>query len=560
MLLPGIRRWWYDPEQVAEQSSADYRGSLGRYALYGEIAAGGMATVHLARLLGPVGFARTVAIKRLHPHLAKDPDFVAMFLEEARLAARVRHPNVVATLDVVSDDGELFLVMEYVAGESLSRLVRKARERGERMPPRYAVAIMSGALEGLHSAHDAKTEKGQPLGLVHRDVSPQNVHVGVDGVPRLLDFGIAKATNRVQETRTDQIKGKVAYMSPEQLAKGSIDRRADVYSASVVLWETLTGERLFKADDVPSLVYAIINEEVQPPSSVVLDLPAGLDEIVMKGLSREADDRWESARDMAAALEKVLRPAPAREIGVWVHSIAGDALDWRQELVHRIESETSSSMPPPMRLDSPSSPIEVSSGVVPTDTSPGDGRDEAPTISNENREVAEDERATLLGERHPSTRTATTSIADDRSEFHGRSRIGLATMVLVGVLLVGGGVLFGMRWIQMSPDPIPVADPVPSSTAPAESESAIVIGVRAPPTTSASAANTGATPNTAPATGGIQFAPVVRGTLPTASVRGTPRPFPVAPASAALPPGECDNPFTVDGRGIRHPKPQCFKR
>ena len=198
---------------MAEQSSADYRGSLGRYALYGEIAAGGMATVHLARLLGPVGFARTVAIKRLHPHLAKDPEFVAMFLEEARLAARVRHPNVVSTLDVVSDDGELFLVMEYVAGESLSRLVRKARERGERVPPKYVIGIMSGALEGLHSAHEANTEKGQPLGLVHRDVSPQNVHVGTDGVPRLLDFGIAKATNRVQETRTDQIKGKVAYMS-----------------------------------------------------------------------------------------------------------------------------------------------------------------------------------------------------------------------------------------------------------------------------------------------------------------------------------------------------------
>ena len=550
---------------MAEQSSADYRGSLGRYALYGEIAAGGMATVHLARLLGPVGFARTVAIKRLHPHLAKDPDFVAMFLEEARLAARVRHPNVVATLDVVSDDGELFLVMEYVAGESLSRLVRKARERGERMPPRYAVAIMSGALEGLHSAHDAKSEKGQPLGLVHRDVSPQNVHVGVDGVPRLLDFGIAKATNRVQETRTDQIKGKVAYMSPEQLAKGAIDRRADVYSASVVLWETLTGQRLFKADDVPSLVYAIINEEVQPPSSVVEDLPAGLDEIVMKGLSREADDRWDSARDMAAALEKVLAPAPAREIGVWVHSIAGDALDWRQELVHRIESETSSSMPPPMRTDSPSSPIEATSGVVSTDSVP----DDRETINNEDmRASADDERATLLA---PSNRTPAPSVndrndrndRDDRGEERGRSRVGLATMVLVGVLLVGGGVLFGMRWIQMSADPS-AADPVVPSSAAAgpESESAIVIGVarNAPPGASAGA-NPSAIPTGANAPlGGSQVVPVVRGPLPTASAPRLPfRPF-VPPASAAPPLGECDNPFTVDARGIRHPKPQCFKK
>jgi serine/threonine protein kinase len=534
---------------VAEQSSADYRGSLGRYALYGEIAAGGMATVHLARLLGPVGFARTVAIKRLHPHLAKDPDFVAMFLEEARLAARVRHPNVVATLDVVSDDGELFLVMEYVAGESLSRLVRKARERGERVPPRYAIGIVSGALEGLHSAHDAKSEKGQPLGLVHRDVSPQNVHVGVDGVPRLLDFGIAKATNRVQETRTDQIKGKVAYMSPEQLAKGAIDRRADVYSAAVVLWETLTGERLFKADDVPSLVYAIINEQVRLPSEIVPDLPPGLDAVVMKGLEREAENRWSSAREMAAALEKVLQPAPAREIGEWVHSIAGDALDWRQELVHRIESETSSSIPPPMmRRDSPV-PREVTSGVVAT--ADDDGRDQAPTLSNEDRGA--DERETLLA---PSNRLLAPSIYedaheldDDRDADQGRPRIGLVAMAIGGLVFVVGGVLFGMRWVSTDPTAAvtPVTPALSSMPAtPAESESAIVIGEsqRNPP---AVAATLVAPPPT--------MAPAVTAVAPTTRPRGNPTAAPAAP-----PRDECDNPFTVDARGIRHPKPQCFNK
>ena len=554
---------------MAEQSSADYRGSLGRYALYGEIAAGGMATVHLARLLGPVGFARTVAIKRLHPHLAKDPEFVAMFLEEARLAARVRHPNVVATLDVVSDDGELFLVMEYVAGESLSRLVRKARERGERVPPRYAVGIVSGALEGLHSAHDAKSEKGQPLGLVHRDVSPQNVHVGVDGVPRLLDFGIAKATNRVQETRTDQIKGKVAYMSPEQLAKGAIDRRADVYSAAVVLWETLTGQRLFKADDVPSLVYAIINEEVQPPSSVVPDLPPGLDAIVMKGLERESEKRWSSAREMAAALEKALAPAPAREIGEWVHAIAGDALDWRQELVHRIESETSSSIPPPMRRDSPVNPIEISSGVVAADMP--DPRGENITINNEDR-YSDDERETLLansGER--SNRTPAPSVLRleqglfdaDHDDERPRSQLGLIAMGIVGLVLVGGGVLFGLRWMQVS-------DVVPSSgsgngdtTAKAASssdESAILIGAArnapgggtatAPSATGSASAGTAAGTGTAAATGST--APRATAAVPT-GIRRVPTP-------TASPHDDCENPFTVDARGIRHPKPECFKK
>ncbi|HVH42600.1 MAG TPA: serine/threonine-protein kinase, partial [Labilithrix sp.] len=324
---------------MAQQSSADFRGTLGRYSLFGEIASGGMATVHLARQMGPAGFARTVAIKRLHPHLSKDPDFVAMFLEEARLAARVRHPNVVATLDVIDEGSELFLVMEYVVGESLSRLVRKTREAGKRVPPRFVVGIVCAALDGLHAAHDATSERGVPLGIVHRDVSPQNVHVGLDGVTRVLDFGIAKATNRVQETRTDQLKGKVAYMSPEQLAKGAIDRRADVYSASVVLWEALTSARLFQADDVPSLVYAIMNEQVRPPSSIVPNLPKGLDEIVMKGLDRRAENRWSSAREMAVALEKVLAPAPTRDIGEWVRDTAGDMLAWRIELVRRIESK-----------------------------------------------------------------------------------------------------------------------------------------------------------------------------------------------------------------------------
>jgi serine/threonine-protein kinase len=538
--------------------------------LYGEIAAGGMATVHLARLLGPVGFARTVAIKRLHPHLAKDPEFVAMFLEEARLATRVRHPNVVTTLDVVSDDGELFLVMEYVAGESLSRLVRKARERGERVPPRYAVAILSGALEGLHSAHDATSERGQPLGLVHRDVSPQNVHVGVDGVPRLLDFGIAKATNRVQETRTDQLKGKVAYMSPEQLARGAIDRRADVYAASVVLWETLTGERLFKADDVPSLVYAIVNEKVRRPSEVVPDLPPGMDEVVMKGLEREAENRWSSAREMAAALENVLAPPPAREIGEWVHAIGGDALDWRQDLVHRIERETSSSMPPPpMRHDSSASPTEASSGIVPTyaDEAPA----QAPTSFEKDRELDPDDESSLA----TIMRTPAPSVLDDGRE-PARSRIGLVAMAIGGLVFVSAGVLFGMRWVQTGSDPVTAPEPsTRPAVTPAESETAIVIGVQrnAPPGSSAASTASGSAsaPSTTPTSTSVTVAPggatpassagaattgtVVRGVTeaPAASVRRS---------GVTTPPmhDECENPFTVDARGIRHPKPQCFSK
>ena len=512
---------------MAEQSSADYRGTLGRYALYGEIAAGGMATVHLARLLGPVGFARTVAIKRLHPHLAKDPDFVAMFLEEARLAARVRHPNVVSTLDVVSEEGELFLVMEYVAGESLSRLVRKTREAGKRVPLRFVLGIMCGALDGLHAAHEAKTERGGALGLVHRDVSPQNIHVGVDGAARVLDFGIAKATNRVQETRTDQIKGKVAYMSPEQLAKGAVDRRADVYSASVCLWEALTGERLFKADDVPTLVYAIINEEVRRPSSIVPEIPPALDEIVLKGLARDAENRWPSAHAMAEALEKVMSPAPPREIGTWVESTAGDALAWRMDLVHQIESETSSSMPPPMvRHDSPARPFEAS-GVV--------SAEEQARADAEGDDEHAEETATLIAQ--SSQRTPGPHVASRRTTQP--SLLGMAAVGAGAAILLVGSVLFFTRPGQSSEPQPPTQTNAPASSA--EAEPAIVIGGGQRASTTMSSATA--------------IPPPAETSAKAAAS---------APRRVWTPPpprrDDCDNPFTVDARGIRHPKPECFKR
>src|SRR5262245_17864891 len=173
--------------------------TIGRYAMYGPIASGGMATVHFGRLTGEVGFARTVAIKRMHAPLARDPEFVAMFIDEARLAARIRHVNVVETIDVVAADQELMLVMDYVPGESLARLFRTSSERGERIPERIALAVICDVLHGLHAAHEARDERGQALGIVHRDVSPQNVLVGVDGTARVHDFGAAKGAGRIQQ-------------------------------------------------------------------------------------------------------------------------------------------------------------------------------------------------------------------------------------------------------------------------------------------------------------------------------------------------------------------------
>jgi len=315
----------------------------GRYALYDEIAAGGMAAVHLGRQLGAAGFARTVAIKRLHGGLAKDPNFVAMFLDEARLVARIRHPNVVPTLDVVSTDEELFIVMDYVHGESLLRLLQAAQRARVRVAPSIAASIVASVLHGLHAAHEAVSETGEPLGMVHRDVSPHNVLVGTDGVPRVLDFGIAKATQRVQTTRQGQLKGKLAYMAPEQLQDGRADRRTDVYAAAVVLWESLVGQRLFDGDSEGAIVTKVLAARTSAPSLLVPDVSPRIDAVVMRGLAPDPARRFATAREMALAIEAAGPLASASELGAWVASLARDGLAKRSAAVAEMEAESSRS-------------------------------------------------------------------------------------------------------------------------------------------------------------------------------------------------------------------------
>ncbi len=314
---------------------------VGRYALYGKLAAGGMATVHFGRLIGPVGFSRTVAIKRLHPQFSKDPEFVAMFLDEARIAARIQHPNVVATVDVVAMEEELFLVMDYIRGESFSRLVRQSRKRNIPVELGTLGSIMAGALHGLHAAHEAKDERGVPLEVVHRDVSPQNILVGVDGVARVLDFGVAKAAARVQVTRDGQMKGKLSYMSPEQLAGSGVDRRTDLFAAAIVFWEALTGRRLFEGSDARAVLEMILTAPISLPSLFDPKIPPELDAVVKKGLERDPNVRYQTAREFAIAIENVLPTVPARAVGDWVEAVAGDVLSNREAAVAEIESISS---------------------------------------------------------------------------------------------------------------------------------------------------------------------------------------------------------------------------
>ncbi|WP_438021103.1 serine/threonine-protein kinase [Sorangium sp. So ce315] len=320
---------WSEPHQPRR---------IGRYLLHGPIASGGMAAVHLGRLVGDAGFARTVAIKRLHPQLAEEPEIAESLLDEARIVARIQHPNVVATLDLLLAEGEAFLVMDHVRGESLARLLRAARAAGEPAPPPIVASVACGALHGLHAAHEARSESGEPLGIVHRDISPENVLVGVDGTARLLDFGIAKARGRLTTTRGGQIKGKLAYMAPEQILCAEVTRRTDVFAAGVVLWEALAGRRLFDGDDEGGLIRAVLEQPIPPPSSVAAHVPGALDAIVLRALERNADGRYPTARELAIAIEDAVPLASQRAVGEWVEQLAGEALARRATRVAAIES------------------------------------------------------------------------------------------------------------------------------------------------------------------------------------------------------------------------------
>jgi eukaryotic-like serine/threonine-protein kinase len=337
----------------------------GRYLLCDEIGVGGMASVHLGRLYGSAGFARTVAIKRLHAQYAKDADFVPMFMDEAWLASRIRHPSVIPTLDVVKDGPELFLVMEYVPGTTLLHLLRAADAVGEGMPPAIAVAIFVSALHGLHAAHEAVSETGAPLHLVHRDVSLSNVLVGTDGVARMLDFGVAKAAGRLQTTRDGQIKGKAAYMSPEQLRGHDVDRRTDTYAAAVTIWEALTLRRLFLADSPAATMTRVLEDEVRPPSAFAGGIPPALDAVVMKGLERAPERRWQTAVEMADALAASLPAASPSAVSAWVLRIDAEALRERASLVTKVESGTDVPSAPAKSLPRVPNAVLVDTDILP---------------------------------------------------------------------------------------------------------------------------------------------------------------------------------------------------
>lgn len=353
-----VKQWWY---LFTIQASSPTQ--LGRYEILSELASGGMGTVYLARLSGAGGFRRTVAIKRLHPHLAKERSFIEMFLDEARLASRIHHPNVVPIVEIGENQSGFYVVMEYVEGASAACVFNAARAKTVPVP--VTIRIVLDTLLGLHAAHELPADDGSPLGLVHRDVSPHNILVGTDGASRITDFGVARAASRLTNTQTGHVKGKLAYMAPEQAAGAPLDRRADLFAMGIVLWEGLTGKRLFKRETDVETLTRLLYEPIVAPSTINPDVPPEVDAVVLKALERDPSKRYPTGADFAESLEAAARVknfvAPSRAVGAEVEIAAADMISSHRDLVtNRGTSQVSFSGQLPM--------FEGTTTVTPTNT------------------------------------------------------------------------------------------------------------------------------------------------------------------------------------------------
>ena len=339
--------------------------SVGRYEVLGELATGGMAEILLARIVGPGGFERPIVIKRILPHLARQRSFVDMFLEEARIASNIRHHNVIQVQELVADNAELFLVMEYLEGESLAGLTRRLFSRDAHMDRWLAAHVVAEACAGLHAAHEMIDASGRKQDLVHRDVSPQNVFVTYEGHIKILDFGIAKAGDGAGRTEAGQIRGKFAYMSPEQCRSERLDRRSDIFALGILLYELTTERRLFRAANPAETIRAICSDSVLPPSRLVEKYPSSLEKICMRALAFDREDRYATAADMRrdlvdAMAELMPRSArPDEALATLMRSLFEDRIAEKMEMLRRASSGAPITHVPAGEIDSEVEPPGV---------------------------------------------------------------------------------------------------------------------------------------------------------------------------------------------------------
>lgn len=299
--------------------------TFGNYLLLKKIGAGGMAELYLARQNGVMGFERVLAIKRILPHLTEDADFIEMFINEAKLAAQITHPHVAQVYDFGAVGGIYYMAMEYVMGKSLSYVLAAGKKREVPIPFRHALYITAKIAAGLDHAYRGKTVGGEPLGIIHRDISPQNILIAYNGDVKLVDFGIAKAASSSTHTQTGIIKGKLSYLSPEQAWGKRVDHRSDLFSLGIVAHEMLTGERLFKGENEFVTLELVRAAAVPPPSSIKADLPKEVDAVILKALAKNPDDRYPTGHAFQEALEAVFhrldpRPSP-KDLSEYLHRL-----------------------------------------------------------------------------------------------------------------------------------------------------------------------------------------------------------------------------------------------
>jgi hypothetical protein len=339
---------------------------LGRYEILGLLATGGMAEVFLGRLMGPSGFERVVVVKRILPHLAREADFVDMFLDEARIVAKINHRNVIQVSELGRDGDELYLVMEFVEGESLGGFMRRHWGSEREIGFELAAYVIAEACAGLHAAHELSDEDGRTQEVVHRDVSPQNLMITYDGQVKVLDFGIAKAVDRSARTATGTLKGKVEYMSPEQCKAQPLDRRSDVFALGTLLYELAANKRLFRRGNEVASLRAVCDEPIPRPSDVVPGFPPELEAICLKALARDREERYRSADEMRRALIGYLRTT--EHVGLHQETLAArmrelfaDRLELKHALMRKVRTGNQVEAIPPPEVD-----LGVAVPVVPT--------------------------------------------------------------------------------------------------------------------------------------------------------------------------------------------------
>jgi serine/threonine protein kinase len=473
-------------EPGSQSTSAPLLRPYGQYVLVRKLAEGGMAEIFLSKLLGTDGFERNVVIKRMLAHLSNLPDFVEMFREEARLAARLSHPNIIQIHELGFTEGCYYICMEYLAGEDFSTTLRQAGRKRQYTPLPIVMRTLVDAARGLHFAHDFTNESGQPLHIVHRDISPSNLYVTYQGQVKVLDFGIAKASSRLVQTRTGVVKGKYIYMAPEQARGEEVDRRADVFSLGVSLYESITNVRPFARENDLAVLNALLQGDFMPPTQLRRDLPKELEEVVLKAMALRPEDRYATASEFADALERCLAGkvplATNKELAEYLRMQFGDERFTEKTRVPTLA--TLKALSAQMGAAPPEKPVVfASSGVFPAAAAP----------ASEAAQPRRDSSTGIVAPPHAS-KEGPTSVRP--------RRLGLVALAVGGVLLAAVGGFLGWRALSQQPAPVAVA-PVPP---PAPVEPPPVAPPPVEPTPAAPAA-TALTPTEQPAAPGTEVAP-----------------------------------------------------